>query len=125
MRLCRFDEGRLGLVDGDVVRDVTAALDVLPSCRYQLPRHDVLIAHLPDVQALFALVRTEGFAQLEGRYAPQGDCRDCTVHTITYYQPESEPKAVTVVEGASPTPDDLQAALEQFSEIAQDLGEKV
>lgn len=51
MRLCRFDEGRLGLIDGDVVRDVTAALDVLPSCRYPLPRHDVLIAHLPDVQA--------------------------------------------------------------------------
>ena len=51
MRLCRFDEGRLGLVDGDVVRDVTAALDVLPSCRYPFPRHDVLIAHLPDVQA--------------------------------------------------------------------------
>ena len=51
MRLCRFDEGRLGLVENDVVRDVTAALDVLPSCRYPLPRHDVLIAHLPDVQA--------------------------------------------------------------------------
>ena len=51
MRLCRFDEGRLGLVDGDAVRDVTAALDVLPSCRYPLPRHDVLIAHLPDVKA--------------------------------------------------------------------------
>ena len=51
MRLCRFDEGRLGLVEGDVVRDVTAALDVLPACRYPLPRHDVLIAHLPEIQA--------------------------------------------------------------------------
>jgi 2-keto-4-pentenoate hydratase/2-oxohepta-3-ene-1,7-dioic acid hydratase in catechol pathway len=51
MRLCRFDEGRLGLVDGDVVRDVTAALDVLPSCRYPFPPHDVLIAHLSDVKA--------------------------------------------------------------------------
>lgn len=51
MRLCRFDEGRLGLVEGDVVRDVTAALEVLPSCRYPLPRHDVLIAHLPEIQA--------------------------------------------------------------------------
>ena len=51
MRLCRFDEGRLGLVEGEVVRDVTAALDVLPTCRYPLPRHDVLIAHLPEIQA--------------------------------------------------------------------------
>lgn len=50
MRLCRFDEGRLGLVDGGVVRDVTAALDVLPSFRYPLPTHDLLIANLDAVR---------------------------------------------------------------------------
>jgi 2-keto-4-pentenoate hydratase/2-oxohepta-3-ene-1,7-dioic acid hydratase in catechol pathway len=57
MRLCRFAENRLGLVehDGDgeasrvVVRDVTAALDVLPAFRYPLPRHDLLVANLADV----------------------------------------------------------------------------
>ena len=49
MKLCRFDEDRLGVVDGDVVRDVTAALDVLPAYRYPLPAHDVLIANLPQV----------------------------------------------------------------------------
>lgn len=31
MRLCRFDEGRLGVVDGETVRDVTAVLDGLPA----------------------------------------------------------------------------------------------
>jgi len=54
MRLCRFDNQRLGIVDGDaptVVRDVTAALDVLPQVRYPLPKHDPLIAHLPQVLA--------------------------------------------------------------------------
>lgn len=51
MRLCRFDEGRLGVVDGAEVRDVTAALDVLPSYRYPFPPYDVLIAHLPQVAA--------------------------------------------------------------------------
>lgn len=30
MRLCRFDDDRLGLVDGETVRDVTAAADGLP-----------------------------------------------------------------------------------------------
>lgn len=51
MRLCRFNEGRLGLVEGATVRDVTAALDVLPAARYPLPTHDLLIAHLPQVLA--------------------------------------------------------------------------
>ena len=51
MRLCRFDEGRLGLVEGDQLRDVTAAIDVLPSYRYPLPQHDVLIANLDKVAA--------------------------------------------------------------------------
>jgi 2-keto-4-pentenoate hydratase/2-oxohepta-3-ene-1,7-dioic acid hydratase in catechol pathway len=51
MRLCRFDENRLGVVDGDVVRDVTAALDVLPQVRYPLPAADPLLANLPEVLA--------------------------------------------------------------------------
>lgn len=51
MRLCRFGEGRLGLIEGSNVRDVTAALDVLPSYRYPLPRHDVLVANLNAISA--------------------------------------------------------------------------
>lgn len=51
MRLCRFGEGRLGVVESAGVRDVTAALDVLPPYRYPLPTHDVLIEHLPVVAA--------------------------------------------------------------------------
>jgi 2-keto-4-pentenoate hydratase/2-oxohepta-3-ene-1,7-dioic acid hydratase in catechol pathway len=49
MILCRFGEGRLGLVEGDLVRDVTSALDVLPSYQYPLPTHDVLIANLDKI----------------------------------------------------------------------------
>jgi 2-keto-4-pentenoate hydratase/2-oxohepta-3-ene-1,7-dioic acid hydratase in catechol pathway len=49
MILCRFGEGRLGLVEGSNVRDVTAALDVLPAYRYPLPWHDVLFADLGKV----------------------------------------------------------------------------
>jgi 2,4-diketo-3-deoxy-L-fuconate hydrolase len=51
MRLCRFDDNRLGIVDGEAVRDVTSALDVLPQVRYPLPKHDPLIANLPQVLA--------------------------------------------------------------------------
>src|SRR5262249_15609593 len=49
MKLCRYNDGRLGLVDGDCVRDVTAALDVLPLYRYPLPPFDPLIANLHAV----------------------------------------------------------------------------
>jgi 2-keto-4-pentenoate hydratase/2-oxohepta-3-ene-1,7-dioic acid hydratase in catechol pathway len=49
MRFCRFDEGRLGLVEGTTVRDVTAALDVLPRFSYPLPQHDIFIANLDAV----------------------------------------------------------------------------
>ena len=51
MRLCRFGKDRLGVVEGSNVRDVTAALDVLPACRYPLPRHDLLMANLGQVMA--------------------------------------------------------------------------
>lgn len=51
MKICRFGDNRLGLLDGDVIRDVTDALDVLPACQYPLPMHDLLIAHLDKVRA--------------------------------------------------------------------------
>src|SRR5258706_3642131 len=54
MRLCRFAENRLGLVEGDRVADVTAALDSLPAARYPLPTHDLLIEHLPKLRTAIA-----------------------------------------------------------------------
>ena len=49
MKLCRFNNNRLGVVAGETVKDVTAALDVLPQVRYPLPWHDPLIANLASV----------------------------------------------------------------------------
>jgi 2-keto-4-pentenoate hydratase/2-oxohepta-3-ene-1,7-dioic acid hydratase in catechol pathway len=63
MILCRFNEGRLGLVEGAFVRDVTSALDALPSYRYPLPSHDVLIANLDRV--------IEAIPRLSAESAPQ------------------------------------------------------
>jgi len=51
MKLCRFDDDRLGLAEGDEMLDVTAALDVLPSVRWPLPAGDPLILHLDEVLA--------------------------------------------------------------------------
>jgi 2-keto-4-pentenoate hydratase/2-oxohepta-3-ene-1,7-dioic acid hydratase in catechol pathway len=49
MRLCRFGEDRLGVVENGTVRDVTDALEVLPGYRYPLPPFDPLIANLDKV----------------------------------------------------------------------------
>lgn len=46
MRLCRFDDDRLGLVRADQVYDVTGATDLLPAHRWPLPAGDDLIANL-------------------------------------------------------------------------------
>src|SRR5262245_46739730 len=51
MRLCRFGKNRLGLVEHDGVRDVTAALDVIPAHRYPFPPGDMLIANLETLTA--------------------------------------------------------------------------
>jgi 2-keto-4-pentenoate hydratase/2-oxohepta-3-ene-1,7-dioic acid hydratase in catechol pathway len=51
MRLCRFNNDRLGLVEGDIVRDVTAALDVIPPVRWPLPVGDRVVAHLDQLSA--------------------------------------------------------------------------
>ncbi|MCS6932026.1 MAG: fumarylacetoacetate hydrolase family protein [Acetobacteraceae bacterium] len=47
MKLCRFDGNRLGVAEGDMLRDVTPVTEALPSLRWPLPPGDLLIAHLP------------------------------------------------------------------------------
>lgn len=54
MRLCRFNDHRLGLVEGEAVLDVSAALEVMPAARWPFPAHDALIRHLDAVRARIA-----------------------------------------------------------------------
>ena len=49
MRFCRFGDGRLGLVENSAVRDVTTALDLLPSYRYPFPPYDLFVANLDKI----------------------------------------------------------------------------
>ena len=57
MRLCRFGDNRLGVVEGSVIRDVSEALDVLPACRWPFPPGDVFISHLDRVIQQVKLLR--------------------------------------------------------------------
>ena len=77
MKFCRFDDERLGLVDGNSVRDVTAALDVLPRCSYPLPQHDIFIANLEAVTT-----RARAVAK---------DARALPVESVTLLSPVANP----------------------------------
>jgi len=46
MKICRFDDNRLGVVQGDQVRDVTSVLDALPPLKWPLAPGDHFIANL-------------------------------------------------------------------------------
>jgi 2,4-diketo-3-deoxy-L-fuconate hydrolase len=46
MKLCRYDNNKIGLVRGHDVHDVSGILDLLPPLRYPPPFGDQLIAHL-------------------------------------------------------------------------------
>jgi 2-keto-4-pentenoate hydratase/2-oxohepta-3-ene-1,7-dioic acid hydratase in catechol pathway len=51
MRLCRYNDNRLGYVKGDQVIDVTEALSAIPEARWPLPPGDRLVANLGAVCA--------------------------------------------------------------------------
>ena len=51
MKICWFNEHRLGLVANDRVYDVTAALDALPAPAYPRSMGDHVIAHLSALRA--------------------------------------------------------------------------
>ena len=50
MKLCRYDDDRVGLAGDDGIRDVTSVLSELGPFRYPLPRFDPLIERLPSLR---------------------------------------------------------------------------
>src|SRR5512135_319206 len=56
MRLCRYDQNRLGIVRGEHIHDVTAVLEKLPILRWPVPLGDQLIRELdrlrPEMEKL-------------------------------------------------------------------------
>jgi 2-keto-4-pentenoate hydratase/2-oxohepta-3-ene-1,7-dioic acid hydratase in catechol pathway len=50
VRICRFNDNRIGVVLGDEVADVSAVIDEMPSLRWPLPSGDAFIAALPNLR---------------------------------------------------------------------------
>lgn len=67
MRLCQFDDDRLGLVEDETVRDVTSVLDQLPTRQYPFPQGDAFIAALPSLRdAIMTAARSSSIKRLSG-----------------------------------------------------------
>ena len=80
MRICRFNDDRLGLVqDGEVV-DVTDALQYLPETRWPCPQGDVLVAGLSEL-----------LPHIE-RASEHGD--RCPVETVSLRSPVANPTKI-------------------------------
>lgn len=56
MRICRFDENRLGVVADGLVHDVTSVIDDLPALRWPLPRGDHFFNNLDRLLPRMAAV---------------------------------------------------------------------
>jgi 2-keto-4-pentenoate hydratase/2-oxohepta-3-ene-1,7-dioic acid hydratase in catechol pathway len=69
MRLCRYDDDRLGVVRDGQVFDVTAALELLPAVRWPLPPGDLLIANLaklkPEIEKLARGNKSKSVAEVK------------------------------------------------------------
>lgn len=52
MRICRYNDNRIGLVEGDQVKDVSGVLDALPPLKWPVPTGDQFIANLDKLLPL-------------------------------------------------------------------------
>jgi 2,4-diketo-3-deoxy-L-fuconate hydrolase len=50
VKLCRFNDDRLGVIEGDEVLDVSAALEVLPAVRWPYPAGDAICTHWATIR---------------------------------------------------------------------------
>jgi 2-keto-4-pentenoate hydratase/2-oxohepta-3-ene-1,7-dioic acid hydratase in catechol pathway len=66
VRLCFFNENQLGLVQGDTVLDVSAALSVLPQQSYPYTRDDSVIRHLDQIKEQAAALAKDADAYALG-----------------------------------------------------------
>lgn len=102
MKICWFNDRRLGIIQDDKVYDVSAVLQKLPKPVYPYPKGDPLIAHLDSIKEDL----------LDAR-------RGATVHTIADVKFLSPVAAPTKIIG---TPGNYRAHIEEAMEQIEEFG---
>ena len=59
MKICRFNENRLGVVEGRNVQDITAAVDSIPTPAWPQPPGDLMIGNLQQLLPIMHKLRRE------------------------------------------------------------------
>jgi 2,4-didehydro-3-deoxy-L-rhamnonate hydrolase len=60
MKICRFDDQRVGVVEGNDVIDVTEATKVLPPQRWPFPCYDVFVANWAAIHPQISTLKASG-----------------------------------------------------------------
>ncbi len=63
MKLCRYNDNKLGVVEQEQLIDVTEAIEVVPEARWPRRHGDGLIANLATVKTVVGTLRKWGFVQ--------------------------------------------------------------
>ena len=63
MRICRYNDDKLGLIKGDQLIDVTIALDDIPKTGWPRPHGDAMIANIEAVKVGIEANRKMGYVQ--------------------------------------------------------------
>jgi 2-keto-4-pentenoate hydratase/2-oxohepta-3-ene-1,7-dioic acid hydratase in catechol pathway len=80
MKLCRYNDNKIGVVRERHVHDVTGILDALPPLRYPVPFGDHLIAHLGELRA--------GMEEMANQAVPQ------PIDGIRFLSPVANPSKI-------------------------------
>ncbi len=92
MKICWFNDNRLGLVKGDRVLDVTKALDKLPKLTYPYPKGDPLITNLDRMkpEILAASEGAPAVAVKDAKFLPPSQAPTKIIGTPTNYMDHRE-----------------------------------
>ena len=63
MKLCRYNDNKLGVVEQEQLIDVTEAIEVVPETRWPRPHGDGLVANLDTANTVVSTLRKWGFVQ--------------------------------------------------------------
>ncbi len=63
MKLCRYNDNKLGVVEQEQLIDVTEAIEIVPETHWPRPHGDGLIANLDTAKTVVSTLRKWGFVQ--------------------------------------------------------------